>query len=256
MSERCPLPPIEELKEERGVEIVEHRFGPGWIREYLDRDDSLQGVRNVRELEYVTADGKRWFFSTIVPEGFLLLRWEGEGGADSYRYGGIRYIGYEDRILIPYSDERERLQFVSKPYFETPFALLELLHEVGHARQEFPDEEEKRRLILREKADAQRGLSPLEKKEFVEKVLAEERDAWAYALRQLEKLREEGIDLAPQLKTREEVLAFVHTALLTYEGAVRDSRWLKERIGHVRRAFIAHDPTALIHEAIRPRRER
>ncbi len=55
-------------------------------------------------------------------------------------------------------------------------------------------------------------LTPL-----IETFVASERDAWAHAIRILRFYRDQGIDLAPELKTNRDIYEVVHEALRTYQ---------------------------------------
>ena len=52
--------------------------------------------------------------------------------------------------------------------------------------------------------------------EYIGRIIHEERDAWAYAIRVLRVFRQQGIDFEPELKTRADIENFVHLRLGSY----------------------------------------
>jgi len=221
---RCPFPPIPELAERDDIEVVEHEFGKGWLHEYLDRQAKpfeiphtvvgggtiVEFAYRVPEIEYVSPEGNRLRLGSLLPEN----RQESFARRDGRLAPRLFYQRFEREGAVIYGKVTRRLEADAsgqvtekiEPFFESPTALFELLHEVGHARQE-PNRAEQR-------APSETGEDSW--------IIQRERDAWAYAVRVVREQRDKGVDLAPGLDTVEKLLTSVHVALGTYEEGVSD----------------------------------
>lgn len=210
-------------KEKMGTFVLETPFWGGVIREHFKKSMipplfKLNRTEQIDELEYFAPNGAIFRISTILPEGVTLTKVENitvpyfNPITKKVVYGEImsteidKHGGIKDTKLVP--------------FFKNPAAFIALLHEVGHAvhKQSFKEVvvkilQKTRREMRREKH------KPTDKTdENVDSdIIQQERDAWAYTLKKIRKLRKRGIDLAPQLDTEEKLLAEIHTRLFSYE---------------------------------------
>lgn len=225
--------------QETPLRVEEHeRFGAR-VREILGgiiRKPSLFSptLQEITDIEYITSDGKAFFFSNVLPKNWRLIR------ASSNRMPESQF----DQKRIFYSEtmpmlgtfpglrlsESEKRRVAEMPQITGKGFLLILLHEIGHAHTlaELTPEEIERDGNLRksmffkkmESANAPVTLPPQERKDYEKLVIGNERDAWAWALKNLRRLRREGIDLEPELKTNKDLLEFIHGALVLYEPEI------------------------------------
>lgn len=215
-AETSPLPPFEAMREKEGLEIREHRYGTGWVREYIDARKGIEEGLSYRVfLEYITPQGERFVLNTLLPEGYHLFREEGMTGARAGRER--KFVLYGDKDYELNIDEEGKLLQVAEPYFQVRGALLNILHEIGHTQQPLTKEKFWARERLGPSRAFGRPLSSKEREEFIQVFIAEERDAWAYALRRLRDLRRAGVDLEPELDSNEKLLLRIHSLLFTYE---------------------------------------
>lgn len=173
---------------EQQKEVRTYNYGNGKVTEIL-AETTMPGSRVVSTLEFKISDAKVFDFLALLPEGYSLEKRRSLGTSVVDPYKGKLVYG-EDRLVEG--------GFV--PFFSQPGAFLELLHELGHIdsienaiRAKNPKSEQERESIA---------------KELIE--VEDERDAWAYAVKLLRKLRAEGIDLEPKLDNEAKIAQAVH----------------------------------------------
>ena len=266
---RCPFPPTPELTEKEDLEVIEHRRGDGWVREYVGSAFSpptqlfgkarydFQDAKYVHDIEYISRDGNRLRLSELLPKGYRFLKTprEDEGTAITshslLRYGQFIKRERVDRLL--------RIRMEKEPLLESRGGMLVILHEVAHAHQDVPKNEEKyAQTLIRE--GNYRTFTDTERRAFFHIVLQRERDAWAQAIMKLRELRERGVDLEPELDTPEKLELIIHGALHSYEEFGMADRknllWVVQRRRQMRRA--QGSPSAVsefVHESIRPKKD-
>lgn len=172
------------------------------------RQDYIRnGSIDIKDIKYITNDGKIFSLQELLLPGWKLARTFIKQHAFSDRF---KKIFYEHSLIH------------SKGFF------LALLHEIGHVyflkslsgEEEKSDYLNKRRELeaLRNRCEvSQVELSSEEKELYKKYVIYPEKKAWAWALKNFRRLRRDGIDLEPQLKSIKEILCYVMTSLSSYE---------------------------------------
>jgi hypothetical protein len=252
-------------------ETVEYPRGDGVVREILVGWLDGRGRQRVKDIEYRLPGGEMFRLSDVLPEGVRLFRlgdpipptMDLEDRSLSYSRIG-RVPSVKEKKFPPWA-RGYRYEQRKEEFFSSPGAFLGLFHEIGHLRRrEEEGREELPRRRERELRLRAEGLTPLvgkDREDFL-LVLQEERDAWAFALRLLRELRRRGIDLEPELQTKEDILTFVHAKLHSYERAIETKERRRERQEQLISALrglengISELAEEFVREQVRPMRER
>jgi len=206
-----------------------------------------------RKLEFKDSDGRVIDFAKLMPDNSSLIRFVynqpvlvPEGSGNLHETQEI----FEE-VDFEIDDEGRLYRFVLFNKLSEPGDLLKLLHEIGHAnskpehgtpflylRKEIEAlarvaQKNKRKkpkkneiLTLAKNKKGSRVPTPILLEKFEKYVRAraeDERNAWAFALRQLIKYRSEGVNLEPQFDTTRKLDDFVHLNLADYEQSLREA---------------------------------
>ncbi len=218
-----------EITEMIGGEIKEPRIADEGA------DMGPREERLVPDIEYRTADGKIVSVRSLIPGSWNLSTVERGDlfNADIFS----RRIQYGQRHdTSVFSPGHERVEAKAAPYIPEGRTIEEnkpepaltsrgffmnILHEAGHAHA-FEDmaPEEKRefaRTVGELNARSSREYSERDKAAYRDIVVQNERDAWAWAVKKLRELRSQGIDLAPEFRTKDELFHGIRAAVRNYE---------------------------------------
>lgn len=198
-TEQGEAPPKIEEHERFGAKVSEIVTGKGVPTIVGPRGEIVFGGGvEVEDLIYETEDGKKLSFKSLFPDNWKIVRTTTGSMRASYDF---KQVFYRDKLV----DE--------KGFF------LGLLHEIGHAQEvsTLTNEEARARAEVQK-----RMLDPetpgKEKERATQAVVNNERDAWAWALRKFRELRRKGVDLEPELKTRQDLLRGINKCLKTHEN--------------------------------------
>lgn len=213
----------------------------------------------VTDLRYEAADGKSVSLNDFLPSGYALYRFPHArvfGQMRSCAFYGEFGVVREARGRM-FSNDLDPLFGRTVPFFEVPEAFFSLLHEFGHAYIRVSESRVARWRSRRWHARAQtRPVKRGERDCYISVVLKEERRAWAFALKILRRLRNEGVDLIPELDTLNKLLFVIHWQLYTYELGAREDLLLRDAQNLLLRALQVGDGRELRRQAIRPRHEK
>ena len=246
------------------IVVNKYKYGPNTVREHVDMSSRLSGFgRNkpvtflVNEIEYITESGTTLRLSELLPAGFSFRKAIGATGSPNC---GPNEVIYPEFLDLPILKTGSGVDSASGKYLERPASFFGLLHEIGHAhiRAALPEKE------LRER-EIQGFLFRSPQDQFDQAMIAlqEERDASAYALRQLRSLNVRGIDLEPEIRTREELHWVIHVPLAGYELEVLEKSMVlegknKQKLATKRKDQLieeirSRDMAALVRHAVRPK---
>ena len=173
--------------------------------------EMLTGKRPVKQLTFVSQDGQKADILSLLPEGVHILE------RLLPMIGAAALFDPETRTI-----QYPRESFIDKENYGSSYkregALFTLLHEIGHSRSMTPEKTESWKALEDALIDAS---DDTQLDHYVAMVVEEERNANAYALRQLRELRTQGIDLAPELRTFKDMHNFIHNSLEHYPALAR-----------------------------------
>ena len=206
-----PLVPLAERGAGKGPETLEvHQYGGGLVLERLQWP--VDGYTAPVDIWYHAANGKELKFNDLLPAGFFIRK----------DLSNISPYQTESEIVYGIVFDKERYEERS---FWEPGAFLKLLHEAGHAAHEplLSNDEFTARNRLRFQCENVRDIDnyQIDPKllPVALRVLRSERLAWANALSTLRILRQQEIDLEPELPTMKELFPLVHSYISEYEEA-------------------------------------
>lgn len=188
----------------RANDVIQVTTEPELIDERLDENGfsltELTGYRPVRNIDFLS-EGKVFSFLSLLPSNVRIFEKQG------IMLGARAFFNPEEQKII-YSREKSRRnqEQGTESFFKPEGALFDLLHEIGHSHSITP---EKWNALLSANIDSEDRLSEAS----AELILQEERNAHAYALRELKKLRRQGIDLEPNLRTFGDLHRYIHGIL-------------------------------------------
>ncbi len=173
---------------EQQKEVCTYDYGNSNVTEILG-ETTMPGSRIVSGLEFKTHNAKVFDFLTLLPEGYSL---------EKRQSLGTSFIDAVKKKLVHSEDRLVEGGFA--PFFSQPGAFLELLHELGHIDS------------IENAIKARNPKSDQERESIAEELMKteDERDAWAYAVKMLRKLRAEGINLEPELDSEAKIAQSVH----------------------------------------------
>jgi|GEM_PF-4900779 len=252
------------------IKVLEYRQGDNLVREHINLDRREGSNRTpfrigIDEIEYITADGKPFKITSLIPEGYTLWKGCGSGSPQS----GSNYVFYRDFLDVPLLFRRfkkvdpRRLGQTKKAFtykekfFKAPGSFFSLFHEIGHSwiEKSLPEDERTKRLMP--------GLLASQEKrhENLLSHIQEERDASCYALKKILEFRRKGIDFEPQIKTEEQLRWLIYGPLISHEidtvAKLKDQnseKWVARRKVQLLKVFENGDFVKLSNGSIRPRR--
>lgn len=245
--------------------VEEHeRFGERVVEKIGKKIYNASGeFHEVEDIYRIQESGEAFSMKSLLPEGWKFWRgvrdFYGSNLKDKAVIYGDHYVlsreytvpesepipehvEREDFIRYVDPDTRFVVEMHSLPQVTQKGFFLHLLHEIGHGHVfEAMSQEDKNAIldITRELkfSKAKSEFSPEERDLYDRFILRPERGAWTWALRTLRRLRQEGIDLAPELNSQQEIIKAISAALSTYEHdldpearmeALRTARFIEE----------------------------
>lgn len=204
-------------------ETFEHKKKEGWYSEgeiplayehFFEDGTTLEASQNEEGIARITIkNGDRVLFdaSRAVPEGYLLV---------TPTYQNVHF----GRLTGPSSIGRWHVEHERKLIHVGEFRderdLLTLFHEIGHARNDTPQQirqfRELDEEIYRAKIQKDRDHEVLLEEEKARLHGTMERRAWAYAISALRRLQEDGFNWREIFPRRADLLAHVHARLGSY----------------------------------------
>lgn len=230
-----------------GQETFE-RIAPQRIK--LDEDEPAQEIVVTKDLTYTNPSGKSFNFKDLLPSHAYFVKAVYNKNSD---FLGVQKDLREDENIgcchffadPETGDYAQGKILVLYNSFENIGDRLILLHELGHVanRKKFVNQIQEKiedLAILQNKAQSQERQeggsqeilvrllnssdqevpTPLPRSLYIAYAklrAADERNAWAFALRELRKLRQEGIDLEPALDNLDEIEEIIDDALMSYQ---------------------------------------
>ncbi len=225
-----------------GGHVREIIGGPAKINAPAFRQEEENGYpqRYVSDIEYTAPNGNKISLATLVPRNWIVTTTE--QGDVFIADIALRRIVYGQRhdtsvfspaspkgYTSPFSPEiTDVIKFEEKykelipeghfvhqnepiPAAESKGFFMRLLHEIGHAEIFDGMSQEEREEFARRGGQVlskrPKDYSSKDRDEYENVIMNNERGAWQWALLKLEELRAQGIDLAPEFSTKEEMLA-------------------------------------------------
>ncbi len=198
----------------------------------------------INSLKISTPQERSFDFISLLPKNWRIGQIEGIlpperiGDAFCFTFPDAKEIAFFEKARIPkktYWEEKQSLppvyenenegrivtswgQIIEYHIIKTPLFskfLFVILHEIGHSWQKispkYADMKEKMQQAIKEGGD----LSFKEKIDYWKYVVEIEREACAYALKEYRKLKKEGINILPSVKTNKEILETIEYGLKT-----------------------------------------
>ncbi len=208
LSEEKNLKRIESIEiETSGGKInLAEELPPGW---------KIFQTKGAGKTNFMAADPFNRYI--IIPEFFRVKK--AERWIDDKKDIPPEYEYYENeeggRRLFPFG---LMIEWKNRKTFSKSEDFIRFLHEVGHSHQYLLGQGLKIRHLAKERE--KKGLPPIqsfkEAEDYHQQVIAVERGAWAFALREYRRLKERGIDLLPEVESNEDVLKIVKESLENY----------------------------------------
>lgn len=188
--------------EKEGKFEYSYEFPGGEKFEVAEREDGMMKI-------ILKKDNQDIFdFSTLLPEDWKFVSEDYVRRLSEKTKKEIPWIGWladHDRKLIQIED------------FESPKDFLTLLHEIGHAQKNQPEDLKKYNAMLERLFPADINFPKPLKKEHARIADKVEREAWDYGLALLKKLEKQfDLDLKKIFPTQDRVKSFINENLLKY----------------------------------------
>jgi hypothetical protein len=165
---------------------------------------------NIHEDEFSMEEG-RIVYGDLAKKGGVLGLLHEIGHAWQFQRSAMTNRDVMDKI-IERAKEVARLQADGQPVpAEQPFAV-----KAGKPQQPGPHDFS----IKVDKAGKEIAISSQQLTRVLNEYIHEERDAWAHAIRVFRFLRQQGLDLDPELKTGEDIQGYVNQCLGSYQKSL------------------------------------
>jgi len=223
-----------QIPEEPKIEIVK-----GEEKE-IKIDDREEKCSEIQSLKILTLEGKEVDFTNFLPPGWKIFEIEGISPKlppEYFTRGEMKSIFFYskgrrltrhyfvkegEKLPPPYQDEKggrrvfpwgEVFEYQIEETKDDPYFLLNILHEIGHARMHGGWLDRALYSMMLEKEEKEGVIfSSQKRKKFWEYVIRIEREAWTFALKKYRELKEMGADILPG-KSKSEILEAINLSL-------------------------------------------
>ena len=179
----------------------------------LDESSDAKAIE-VDKIEIINEQNKKFDFSSLLPKNWRFCKLANINKDENlaskinlFTLPTFKEIWFPDSYFDISSLETKKI-------FSQPSDLLSLLHEIGHVSKG-------EKVIMKQAKEEDKiknyfFINKKRKQDYYQYVIIPERDAWAFALRQYRKLKEQGIDIFPPKTSNKQIIEEIHYCLSSY----------------------------------------